>query len=253
MKLVIVTNDSFYPRVIASYIIKTFKNDIQAIFFSNSAGNESLVKMARKIVKTSGVMFPFYNFVEVFAGSLRTPSIKKEAGKWAIDCYMTDNINDDVELLKAIAPDIIISIGFLQILKKAVIDIPQQGCINLHGALLPRYRGRVVYFWMLLNEEKKTGSTVHFIDEGIDTGDILLQEEVDIQPEDTMHAVALKTVDIGKKLLVKAIQTIQNGQYRTTKQDHSQSLYTSFPSREEVRLFQRKGKKFFTIKELMGR
>ncbi len=251
MEIVILTNDSFYPRIIVNHLIKVYRKNIKAIFFSNPIGHESLFRMFKKILLTSGFRFLFLYSIEVIIGSLQYPSIKKLAKKYHIDYYKTDDINKESVLLKRIGPDLIVSVSFLQILKRNIIDIPKKGCINLHGALLPKYKGRAVYFWMLLNEEKKIGSTIHFMNEDIDSGDIILQNECPITPDDTIRSISLKTVGLGIELIVQAIDIIGKGDFRAIKQNEADSLYTTFPSKSDVKLFLRRGKRFFRFNELI--
>src|SRR5713226_7770003 len=81
--------------------------------------------------------------------------------------------------------DLIVVAGFARILKRALVDVPRLGCINVHPSLLPHYRGPEPFYWVLANLEKTTGVTIHHVDEGIDTGDIILQRELEIRPNET--------------------------------------------------------------------
>ena len=115
--------------------------------------------------------------------------VKEEALKHDIPVYQPIKLKDDRELiekLKELKPDFIIVVAFGQILTKEVLDIPKYGCINLHASLLPMYRGAAPLNWAIINGEKVSGNTTMMMDVGLDTGDMLLKDEVEIS--ETMTA-----------------------------------------------------------------
>ena len=139
--------------------------------------------------------------------------VKEEALKHNIPVYQPVKLKDDIELiekLKEMKPDFIIVVAFGQILTKEVLDIPKYGCINLHGSLLPMYRGAAPIQWAVIRGEKVSGNTTMLMDVGLDTGDMLLKDEVQIP--DSMTAGEL--YDIlkvrGADLLVETIEGLAN-------------------------------------------
>ena len=148
-------------------------------------------------------------------------AVKEEALKHGITIYQPVKLKEDLELiqtLKDLKPDFMIVIAFGQILTKEVLDIPKYGCINLHGSLLPMYRGAAPIQWSVINGEKVAGNTTILMDVGIDTGDMILKDEVEI----TDNMTAGELYDIlkvkGADLIKKSIDGIANGSLSPEKQ-----------------------------------
>lgn len=147
--------------------------------------------------------------------------VKEEALKHDIPVYQPIKLKDDRELiekLKELKPDFIIVVAFGQILTKEVLDIPKYGCINLHASLLPMYRGAAPLNWAIINGEKVSGNTTMMMDVGLDTGDMLLKDEVEIS--DTMTAGELHDLLMvrGADLLVQTIEGIVHNTITPEKQ-----------------------------------
>lgn len=147
--------------------------------------------------------------------------VKEEALKHEIPVYQPVKLRNDVDLiqkLKELKPDFIIVVAFGQILPREVLDIPKFGCINLHGSLLPMYRGAAPIQWAVINGEKVSGNTTMLMNEGLDTGDIILKDEVQI----TDNMTAGELYDIlkarGSELLVQSIKGIADGSLIPEKQ-----------------------------------
>ncbi len=153
---------------------------------------------------------------------LTPKSLKKEEGKILL------------ERLKEISPDIIVVCAYGKILPKEIIEVAKYGTINIHGSLLPEYRGAAPIQRAVLDGKEKTGVTIMYIDEGLDTGDIILKEEVEIKKEDTTDTMFEKLSEIGSELLIKAIEKIENGTAKRTKQDDSIATYAEILKKEEA-------------------
>ena len=138
-----------------------------------------------------------------------------------------------VQLLEV---DLIVVAGFPRILKRVLIDIPRLGCINVHPSLLPRYRGPEPLYWALANHENTTGVTIHHVDEGIDTGDILLQRKLEIRPNETEITLGQRAARVASELLREAIPLLLAGRAPRTRQDHSAASYYSFPGSSPKRV-----------------
>lgn len=130
-----------------------------------------------------------------------------------IPSFETKNINNEASLnfLRSLQPDVLISAYFSQILKKPAIEIPKIGVLNIHPALLPDYKGAMNYFWVLKNGENRAGVSVHWIDEGIDTGEILAKKSFIIKQDATQQQVLVKTAFIGTILLKRVIKSLLAG------------------------------------------
>ena len=119
------------------------------------------------------------------------------------------NNTEFIEEIKALNPDLLCVVAYGKILPKEVLDIPKYGAINVHGSLLPRYRGAAPIQWAVLNGDKKTGITTMFMDIGMDTGDMILKEETEIGEDETTGELWERLSKIGAKLLVKTIEKIE--------------------------------------------
>lgn len=140
-------------------------------------------------------------------------SVKDLALSLKIPVYQPENVNggDMVKILKKYNLDLILLAGYRQIVKNEIISLPKLGCINIHESLLPKYRGHAPTNWSIINGETETGVTVHFVDEGVDTGDIIVQEKVEIGPNDTIMDVYWRGLKLWPKLLLMALDNIKNG------------------------------------------
>ena len=127
--------------------------------------------------------------------------------------YAPKNINDSatVKLIKALEPELIVAVYYDQILKSEVLEIPFMGCINLHFGLSEEYRGCYPTTWAIINGETKTGITIHYINEGIDAGDIISQQHIDIMPNDTGKSLYYKCTAAGIQLFNNTFPEILKG------------------------------------------
>ena len=123
-----------------------------------------------------------------------------------------------VEKLKNINPDVICVVAYGKIIPKEILDIPRLGCINVHGSLLPKYRGAAPIQWAVLNGDKETGVTTMFMDEGMDTGDMIEKEVVKIGDNETTGELWDRLSIVGANLLVKTLKLLENGEATRKKQ-----------------------------------
>ena len=166
-------------------------------------------------------------------GVIKTP-VHECADKWGIPVFAPVRVKkpEAVQRLREEAPDLIVVAAFGQILSKEILDLPRYGCINVHASLLPRYRGAAPIQWAVINGEEKTGVTIMQMDEGLDTGDILLQEEIALEPDETGESLYNKLAKLGGDLLVRALPMVEEGTLHPVKQDDSQSCYASMLRKE---------------------
>jgi methionyl-tRNA formyltransferase len=134
------------------------------------------------------------------------------------------NNGDFIEEIKSLNPDIICVVAYGKILPKEILDIPKYGCINVHASLLPKYRGAAPIQWAVINGEKTTGVTTMYMDIGMDTGDMILKEEVKIGEDETTGELWDRLSIIGGDLLVKTLQKIEDGTVARTPQGEDFTL-----------------------------
>ena len=119
------------------------------------------------------------------------------------------NNEEFIEQIKKIAPDLLCVVAYGKILPKELLNIPKYGSINVHGSLLPKYRGAAPIQWSVLNGDKETGITTMFMDEGMDTGDMILKEKVEIEEDETTGELWNRLAQVGAKLLVETVRKIE--------------------------------------------
>ena len=148
--------------------------------------------------------------------------VKEFATLYNMPIYQPLKIRDNIEFLeeiKSLNPDVICVVAYGKILPKELLDIPKLGCINVHGSLLPKYRGAAPIQWAVLNGDKTTGITTMYMDEGMDTGDMILKQEVEIYADETTGELWNRLAIIGGNLLVETLKQISNGTVKRERQE----------------------------------
>ncbi|MFS8524082.1 MAG: methionyl-tRNA formyltransferase [Limnochordales bacterium] len=145
-----------------------------------------------------------------------------------------------LEALRRLAPDVIVVVAFGQLLPKEVLELPPLGCINVHASLLPKYRGAAPIQAAIAAGETVTGVTTMYMDEGLDTGDMILRREVPIGPEDDAGTMHDKLADAGAELLVETLRLVAAGAAPRTPQDDAQATYAPKVEREHAAIDWRK-------------
>ncbi len=158
---------------------------------------------------------------------LTPPPIKLLALEADIPVFQAAKIKTDefYKSLQELQPDLIIVVAYGRILPLNILNLPKHGVINVHGSLLPEYRGAAPVQWAIIRGESKTGVTVMEVDKGLDTGDMLLRAETAISPDDTAGSLAEKLADLGGKTLAQALNLMRQGILLPQKQDDSQATY----------------------------
>ena len=147
--------------------------------------------------------------------------VKEYAIEKNLQVYQPVKVRNNPEFLeevKKLNPDLICVVAYGKILPQELLDIPKYGCVNVHGSLLPEYRGAAPIQWAVLNGDKKTGVTTMFMNAGMDTGDMILKEEVEIGEDETTGELWDRLKMIGAKLLIKTVKEIENGTATRNKQ-----------------------------------
>ena len=259
LKLLFITQDDpFYVRLFFEEFFKNYPSldEIAGVVIAHAMGKKSYAKLARQ-------MYDFYgpaNFTRMGTKyALRKvlahlPSVFRKNGgfnlaqlcnHYGIPVIYESKINsaDFLKSVKTMNVDLIISVAAPVIFKKDIIQLPKYGCINIHHAPLPKYRGMMPNFWQMYHNEKSVGMTVHEINPKIDDGRIILQREVDIESGETLDALIKRTKRIGAHLMIEAIEMIRSGTVKYIENRAEEGSYFSFPTREDVKEFRRRGKR----------
>lgn len=160
---------------------------------------------------------------------LTPPDVKLCAQKYSLPVYQPDTLKnaEAMQTIETLAPDMIVVVAYGKILPGEIIRFPKYGCVNVHGSLLPKYRGAAPIQRSILDGERETGITTMRMDEGLDTGDMLLQYKTDILPEETSGELFDRLALAGAKLLLETIDALESHSVTPRKQEESLSTYAN--------------------------
>ena len=163
------------------------------------------------------------------------PPVKVAAEELSLPVYQPNTLKDEAfsELLLTLAPEVIVVVAFGKILPKSVLDFPKYGCINVHGSLLPEYRGAAPMQRAILDGKSVTGITTMLMDVGLDTGDMLLREELRIEENDNFETIHDKLGALGAELIVKTITAAENGTLTRIPQNDADANYAQKITKED--------------------
>ena len=187
------------------------------------------VRPLKKIYEAGHEIVGVYTQPDAWKGrskKLLPSDVKKAALELGLDVYQPEKLRESsvVEELKALNPDIIVVAAYGQILSEDVLNIPKYGCINIHASLLPKYRGASPIEASIINGDEKTGITIMYMAKGLDTGDIISQEETEIGLHNA-ETLTIKLSEIGAELVVKTMADIEAGTSTRTVQNDDESTY----------------------------
>jgi methionyl-tRNA formyltransferase len=259
MRIVIITQEeAFYLPTFMHIVLRARSRDVLGLTILPAAMphkgwrailQEHLALFGLRTFLYQSMRFCLYRLGDLVGRMLPLPSfysVHAVARHYGVPLLPTTNINGEAYLasLRALAPDVIISVNAPQVFKRRLLKLPRLGCVNVHGALLPKYRGRLPSFWVLLNGEKETGVTVHLMNEQLDDGPIILQRTVPIAPRESQHSLLLKTKKVGAELLLEALQALERGTVDLKANAREQATYYSFPTPQDGRKFRALGLRF---------
>ena len=161
--------------------------------------------------------------------------VKKTAAELGISVQQPERIRrpESIELLKELRPDMMVVVGYGQIIPQMIIDIPRRGILNVHASLLPKYRGAAPIQWSIANGDAETGVTIMQIDAGLDTGDMLMKKAVAIDPAETAPELSMRLAPLGASLLLEVIREIEAGASIREKQDEAVASYARILKKED--------------------
>ncbi len=265
MRLVILTFESLFADFITSSTLSLHRDRTAGVMCSTSLiAGKSLLASASHILGHGGLTFPVLKGTELavtkvalLAGRIglvpnSCTSVPQRCRNYGIPVASVTDVNstEAVAQIREWRPDLIVSIYFNHRIGPEVLAIPAIGTLNVHGAVLPGNRGMFPYFWALCNGDDESGSTVHWVDENFDTGDVVLQSAFPIEKDDTAVSVQAKSARVGADLLAEALRLIQAGTAPRIAQDESKASYNSWPTRDDARRFRAAGRRYGSIGEI---
>ncbi len=165
---------------------------------------------------------------------MQFPPVKEKAVEYDIPVYQQQRARDEefIEELKNLNPDVIVVVAYGQILPESILNIPKYGCINVHGSLLPKYRGAAPIQWAVLDGEEKTGITTMYMEKGLDTGDMIDKAEVVLDKKETAGSLHDKLMVLGADLLLETLKKLEDGTAVREKQNDEESCYAKMLSKD---------------------
>jgi len=246
--MIITEEDVFYVREFFKYFYQyaqTSKFTIKGITILEPFNKKSKIQLAQQMLDFYG-FFYFLKMGFLYVFKLATnQTIKGLSRKYKIPIISAKNINSDeyINKIKEQNIDLIVSIAAPVIFKKKLINSVPKGCINSHSALLPENKGMMPVFWTMYKKEPYLGITIHYIDEQLDNGDIIIQEKIPNNFQ-SLHKAILFTKRKSAELMTEVLNNIAQGIIKRTPMPKGGS-YQSFPTKEDVKEFKRRGNKLF--------
>ena len=254
MRILIITqNDPFFLAKNLDYLLAKMPKGAEVVgcivFEVSPFGkSESFISKIKRTYRVFGLGFVMRYGISFVMNKLKRSTkvhhVLEKYGVTQVTLEKRINNKESLAIIKSYEPDLLVSIAGNQIFKKNLLSIPPKGTLNLHTALLPKYRGLMPTFWVLKNNEKETGVSVFFVDEGIDSGPIVVQQKVPINGQ-TQQELIVQTKKIGMDCIIQAIVDIMEDKVNLIDNPEEEMTYYSFPTREDVKAFRKAGKKFY--------
>ncbi len=244
MNVVILTVDdplylpAFHERVLSE------RDDVAAVFVVPPLYKRQTPRdAALRYLRTFGLRATLSLVARVALTRSRRRSIASVARRHGVLCEPVGDVNAEafLERLRSLDADLIVSVSCPQLFKRPLIELPRRGCLNIHGAILPEYRGVLPSFWMLANGETRAGVSIFFVDERIDGGELCGQRTFEIQPGESLDALVRRSKAEAADLLLEVLRTIDDGTVTRTALDLGAGSYYSWPDRAAVRRFRTAG------------
>jgi len=252
----ITQDDPFYIRVFFREFFSIYPGlrEIKTVVIQNLMGNGSTWALVKQ-------MYGFYGLIDFSRMGLRYAGVKTvgrlgrfyKKSEWLglrqlcrfhnIEVLDQNDIHETEFLaeLRRRDLDLIISVAAPTVFRKELINLPRLGCINIHHAPLPKYRGMMPNFWQLYHGEKTVGITIHRINAKIDEGEIILQKQVPLKAGESLDEVIRRTKQLGAHFMAEAIEMVRNGGVKFKENRPEEGSYFSFPTREDVKNFREMG------------
>ena len=275
MKIVILANDDIpYSGLLSYPVLKKFANEISGIFIQDRIldSNTTTLGLFNKVKKKSSLQFAIFYAREIINYKIAV-LIRRifHMNKHSNDCYIETNanlgkmfgipvfkiegsINDEIWLNKIneIKPDLIICIRYAEILKNSLLTIPNGGVINFHPSLLPKYKGMAPIFQALLHNENEIGFSLHYIDEGIDTGKIIKRQKIKTEKNESVSHIAIRAHVVAGYELLSILNNLKKGDKKTEQITQDNGNYFSWPEKKDVKKFLQSNKKYIEFRDFLS-
>lgn len=256
MNIVVLTNDNFFSFTVLKKTLEQRREDIKLIVFSSALiGKRGTFSSIAWSLRHTGLRHT--GFKLLVYGVFRMMKVVCELFPFVPNEYSSRlwvrrnsmpfvdapdiNSPDIVQWIKTTDPDLIVSVSMNQIVKKELLEIPTKKCINVHCAPLPRYAGMSPYVWALANKENHSAATIHYMEKGLDEGDIIAQEKEPVLEKDSAFCLFYRCCLRAARLLISVVDKIEAGHETSRPQDLSKKMYCSWPDRECIKALHKNG------------
>jgi methionyl-tRNA formyltransferase len=255
MRIVLITQDDpFYLGGMLEYLLSRIPSHSSVVGcilldVSPSGRERGLWQQAWQTSRIFGIRFFLHYAFRFFCAKVfqRRSSVFRVLERYrvpVVEINTSVNRDESIRKIESLGPDLLVSVAANRIFKRRLLDVAPLGCLNLHTALLPKYRGLMPTFWVLKNDEKETGVTVFFMDEGIDSGPILIQKRIAVNGLSQAELIKV-TKRMGMDALLESFDLVVKGEFTLQPNSDIEATYFSYPARHDVIEFLRKGKRFF--------
>jgi methionyl-tRNA formyltransferase len=226
---------AFFDRILRDYAPQTRAVQIVPPLYKG----QTVFRAFWRYYRTFGLRGVWSLTVLMTQAKARRASIRAVCSRHGVPCSSVSDVNapEFVESLREAGTDLIVSVSCPQIFKQPLLEVPAYGCLNIHGALLPQYRGVMPSFWMLANGEREAGVSIYFMNERIDAGELCRQQGFEIRPEETLDEFLRRSKALAAELLVEVLREVETGHIERTPLDLSKGSYYSWPDRAAVERF----------------
>lgn len=251
-------DDPFYVRIFFERFIRECecREEIKVVVIAPALGKKRFSALLRQMYAFYGpwdflrvglryVLFKLAAKAPAWARRGRFFSVEHVCRFYGVQVVHARDVNSP-EFLAMLAPlnlDLIISVAAPQVFREKLIGLPRLGCINIHNSKLPKYRGMLPNFWQLYHGERTVGTTIHRINAGIDDGEILLQTQTPVEPGESLHSLIRRTKDLGAHLMIDMVRRFRTGDVHAMPNSRDEATYYTFPTREDVVEFRRRGQR----------
>ena len=239
------TGDPLYlPAMFDRVLTRTTTRTLAVFATSPLYREQSALRAAARYLRTFGPMATAKLVVRVINSKVAGRSIASVCADHQVPYHEVDDVNDGefVERLRELKADVAVSVSCPQIFRTPLIQTPRLGILNIHGAILPHYRGVMPSFWMLANGESEAGVSIYFVNELIDAGDLCGQRVFPIEPKESLDAFLRRSKRIAADLLLETFDQLEANELVRTPLDLSDGSYYSWPSRQAAAAFRKQGR-----------
>ena len=238
------TDDPIYLPAFFEHLLSKYEKETQAVFSVPPLyKNQTTLQAALRYYKTFGLIAALGLGARIGKVTAFGKSIAAVCKKHGVLYELVPDVNNEQFLnrLCESGTDLLISVSCPQIFKKPLIELPKLGCLNIHGAILPHYRGVLPSFWMLANQEKNAGVSIYYVNEKIDAGELCGQRIFEILPGESLDSFITRSKAIAAELLVEVLGKIEDGTITQSPLNLAEGSYYSWPGPEAVKRFRANG------------